>query len=129
MSMRVRGVNPVRQGLVMAALLAAFVSVSGCRRAPQAHFVLEPSVVSSCQQPVATRVSWDVSALGLNYVEVQVHNLGRLPKDWTYGTAKGEASASNWAQDGYTVILKSKNGVVLARRTLTTTPCPGKDWL
>jgi hypothetical protein len=98
-------------------------------RPPPPHFVLEPNVVSSCVQPVSTRVSWDVTPLGLEYAEVEVYNLGRQPKLWVTGTAKGEATAGAWAHDGYTVLLKSRNGVVLAKRTLTTTPCPGKDWL
>jgi hypothetical protein len=129
MSMHMNATDGVRNGAVMAVLLVAFLSVGGCKRAPHAHFVLEPSVVSSCQQPVTTQVRWDVSALGLKYVEIQVQDLGRRPKTWMYGDAKGEARASEWAFDGYTVVLKSKNGVVLAKRTLTTTPCPGKDWL
>ncbi|GHC09813.1 hypothetical protein [Thermomonas carbonis] len=114
---------------LFAAWVLAMVALTGCKPAPKAIFVLEPSVVSSCQQPIATRVRWDVSPLGLKYAEVVVHNVGRRPKRWVGGDAKGDAVSGPWAHDGYTVVLKSLNGVVLATRTLTTTPCPGSDWL
>lgn len=127
--MNMQGADTIHPGIVVAALFAAIAALGGCNRTPQAYFVLEPSVVSSCRQPVATRVHWDVSALGLEYAEVEIYNLGRQPKPWVAGAAKGEAVAGAWAHDGYTVLLKSRNGVVLAKRTLTTTPCPGKDWL
>ena len=103
--------------------------LAGCGKAPQAEFVLEPSVVSACDLPVATRVRWDVSALGLKYAKVEVNNFARVPKDWVGGGVRGDYRAGPWANDGYTVTLKSLNGVVLARRTLATTPCEGKPWL
>ena len=113
--------------LVLAALATTFVA--GCGRAPQAEFVLEPSVVSACDLPVKTRVSWDVSALGLKYATVEVNNFARVPKQWVSGDARGDHEAAAWAYDGYTVTLKSLNGVVLGRRSLTTIPCPGKPWM
>lgn len=113
-------------------LLAGFaggcLALAGCRR-DQVRFELEPAVASSCKQPVATRISWDVTPLGLTQVQVEVHNLGRQPKLWFVGAASGSEQAGAWAQDGYTVTLKAMNGVELARRTLTTAPCPGIDWL
>ena len=116
-----------RSSLLLASM-AACVAVASCSREP-VRFELEPHVVSSCHQPVATRVSWDVSSLGLKWVQIEVNNLGRRPKLWFVGGAKGSEQAGAWAHDGYTVTLKARNGVVLARRTLTTAPCPGIDWL
>ena len=57
-------------------------------------------------------------------LEQDVANLGEAPKAWTNGGAKGSETSGAWAQDGYTVILKSRNGVELARRTMTTVACP-----
>lgn len=109
------------------AMVAALLASCGGR--PQATFVLEPSVVSACDVPVKTRVHWDVSALGLKYAQVDVNNFARVPKNWVSGEARGSHEAGAWAYDGYTVTLKSMNGVVLARRTLTTIPCPEKPWM
>lgn len=105
------------------ALLLACVVAAGCSR-KDVQLRLEPAVVRACDLPVATRVSWDVTRLGLKFVDIDVANLGEAPKFWTTGDARGTETSGVWAQDGYTVILKSKNGVVLARRTLTTVPCP-----
>lgn len=113
---------------VLAVAVGACLGAGGCNRA-QPKFELVPSVVSSCTQPVATKVIWDVRPLGLKYAEVEVGNLGRVPKTWVSGGATATFEAGAWAHDGYTVTLKAMNGVVLARRTLTTTPCPGKGWL
>lgn len=128
--MTTRHVDMLRPGRAAVTIVSIFTTLScGCSRAPQVYFALEPSVVSACVQPVPTRVRWDVTPLGLEYAEIEVHDLGRQPKLWVVGVAKGEAIADAWANDGYTVLLKSRNGVVLAKRTMTTTPCPGKDWL
>ena len=106
-----------------ATLLLACIAGVGCSR--EAQLRLEPAVARDCDLPAATRVSWDVTGLGLNYVDIEVANLGEAPKFWIAGAAKGTETSGAWAQDGYTVTLKAKNGVVLARRTMTTTPCPG----
>ena len=108
--------------LLTAAGLCLALSACGLDR-PKAHFRLEPNVVSACDLPVATRVIWDVTALGLKYVRFEVSELGGRPKHWMVGNAAGQLEAGAWADDGYTVTLKSMNGVVLARRTLTTIPC------
>ena len=114
-------------GIVL--VLLSFVAVSACSRSAKVRFELQPSVVSACTQPVATTVDWDVSGLGLQFVLIEVNNLGRQPKLWISGGPKGSASAGAWAHDGYSVTLKAKNGVVIAKRTLTTLPCPGMSWL
>jgi len=116
------------RAILLAGVALACCFALGCAR-EKVHFVLEPSVVSACRQPVATQVSWDVSALGLKYATVEVNNLGRPPKPWVSGGKVETFRAGAWAYDGYTVTLKSLNGVVLARRTLTTAPCPGMSWL
>ena len=103
-------------------------TLAGCQR-PQVQFGLEPAVVSACNLPVAIRVRWDVGALGLKRARLEVNNLGRQPKVWVEGASRGEERTGAWAHDGFTVTLKSMNGVELAKRTLTTTPCPGKNWL
>jgi len=104
-------------------MLLACVIGAGCSR-EGAQLRLEPAVARACDLPVATKVSWDVRPLGLKYVNIEVANLGEAPKFWTAGAARGTETSGAWAQDGYTVMLKSRNGVVLARRTLTTIPCP-----
>jgi hypothetical protein len=119
-----RGLHAMAHVIVAGACLIG----AGCSRT-QARFELLPEVVSACQQPVATQVRWDVRALGLKRVQVFIHNIGKQPKLWMDGEAIGAAKSGPWAQDGYTVILKSMNGVELSRRTLTTTPCPGAWWL
>lgn len=115
--------------IAFAAMAVVIATMAGSTHAPEALFVMESSVVSACQLPVATRVRWDVSPLGLELAQVEIHNLGQRPKLWVAGAATGEATSGAWADDGYTVVLKSKDGKVLASRTLTTTPCPDKDWL
>ena len=110
------------------ALALAAALLAGCGARPEAILVLEPSVVSACDLPAKTRVRWDVSALGLKQARVEVNNLARTPKLWVSGGARDVQEAGAWAWDGYTVTLKSMNGVVLARRTLTSTPCPGMAW-
>ena len=104
-------------------LLFAGTMAAGCaREGVQLH--LEPAVVRACELPVAPRVSWYVTRLGLKHVDIEVANLGEAPKFWTSGDARGAETSGAWAQDGYTVMLKSRNGVELARRTMTTVPCP-----
>ena len=104
-------------------LLFAGTMAAGCAR-EGVQLQLEPAVVRACELPVATRVSWDVTRLGLKHVDIEVANLGEAPKFWTSGDARGAETSGAWAQDGYTFMLKSKNGVELARRTMTTVPCP-----
>lgn len=115
------------------ALIPAMLSLAvlqGCQRdQQQVRLELIPAVVSSCKQPVEIAVAWDVSSLGLKQVWVEVNNLGRQPKLWFVGEAQGREKAGAWAHDGFTVTFKAMNGVVLGRRTLTTSPCPGIDWL
>jgi len=103
--------------------IIAFAAAAACSR-DGVHLQLEPAVVRECELPVATRVSWDVTRMGLKHVDIEVANLGEAPKFWTDGEATGTATSGAWAQDGYTVMLKAKNGVELARRTMTTVPCP-----
>lgn len=105
------------------AVLLACAAAAGCSR-EGVRLRLEPAVARACDLPVATHVSWDVAPLGLKYVDVEVANLGETPKLWIPGKSRGAATSGAWAQDGYTVTLKARNGVVLARRTLTTIPCP-----
>lgn len=118
-----RANDPLVMACARMAMLFACIAGAGCSR-EGVQLRLEPAVVRACDLPVATRVSWDVTQLGLRYVDLEVANLGESPKAWTNGGAKGTETSGAGAQDGYTVILKSKNGVVLARRTLTTIPCP-----
>lgn len=118
-----RANDPVSKSCAFAAVLLACVIGVGCSR-QGVQLQLEPAVARVCDLPVATRVSWDVTPLGLKYVDIQVANLGEAPKSWTTGGAKGAETSGAWAQDGYTVTLRSRNGVVLARRTMTTIPCP-----
>ena len=118
----------MRKTSVLMLLIVALGMVAGCQR-PEIHFELEPAVVSSCKQPVAVRANWDVTALGLKRVRLEVNNIGRQPKVWAEGTTVGSEQTGAWAHDGFTVTLRAMNGVELGRRTLTTVPCPGKDWL
>ncbi len=118
----------MRNLLALTLSMAALGTMTACQR-QEIHFEMEPAVVSSCQQPVAVRVNWDVSALALKQVQVEVNNVGRQPKLWFVGTVNGSEETGPWAHDGFTVTLKAMNGVELGRRTLTTTPCPGIDWL
>lgn len=108
--------------------LVVVAMIVGCRR-PQARLELEPAIVSACNLPVAVRIRWDASTLGLKRARVEVNNLGRQPKVWIEGASRGDAITGPWANDGFTVTLRSMNGVDLGRRTLTTTPCPGREWL
>ena len=103
--------------------VALLVLLTGCTRSSEVILELTPSVVSECLTPVATRVRWDVSPLGLQWARLEVNNLGAPRKLWMAGPQKGEAESGAWAHDGYTVTLMSNNGVVLARRTLITEPC------
>lgn len=89
----------------------------------QVKLVMQPEVVRACTTPVVTAVEWDVGQTGVKGVSLEVHNLGRPPKLWVQGGPRGQADAGAWAHDGYTVTLKSADGRVLARRTLTTEPC------
>jgi hypothetical protein len=84
---------------------------------------MQPERVRTCETPVATVVEWDASALRIDGVELFVANLGRSPKLWTRGGARGIAETGAWAHEGYTVTLKTLDGRVLARRTLTAEPC------
>lgn len=120
--------RPCRLPAFPAAAFAVLVA-AGCSPAGKAELELTPSTVSACHLPVATTVRWDVSGLGLTQARLEVNNIGRPPKLWMIGGSSGTAEAGAWAQDGYTVTLLSANGVVLARRTLTTEVCPGKEWL
>ena len=113
---------------LLLSMLVVVAMATGCRR-PQVRLELEPAVVSACNLPVAVGVRWDASALGLKRARVEVNNLGRQPKVWIDGASRGHALTGTWANDGFTVTLRSMNGVELGRRTLMTTPCPGKGWL
>lgn len=110
-------------------LVAGLVLLPGCKQEPTLRFELGPAVVSACKQPVPIAVTWDVAPLGLKQVRVEVNNLGRQPKLWFVGESKGTEQSGAWAHDGFTVTFRAMNGVQLAQRTLTTTPCPGIDWL
>jgi hypothetical protein len=118
----------MRTMLAGSLLLVACLVIPACGRR-QVHFELQPGVASSCKQPIATRVVWDAAPLGVTQVQIWVNNLGRPPQLWLAGGGSGAHTTGAWARDGYTVTLKSIDGRMLARRTLTTTPCPGKDWL
>lgn len=105
-------------------LAAAVVAATRLHRDPApALLVMQPSSVPVCTTPVATRVEWDVRALGQAEVKLEVANLGRPPKLWVHAGQTGQAEAGAWAHDGYTVTLKTPDGRVLAKRTLTTRPC------
>lgn len=121
--MTMRATDSIATAHARKAMLLACLAGAGCAR-QGVEFRLEPAVVRACELPVATRVSWDVTRLGLQHVDIEVANLGEAPKAWTNGGAKGSETSGAWAQDGYTVILKSRNGVELARRTMTTVACP-----
>lgn len=111
-------------------LVLGLALLPGCKPDPtMARFELVPAVVSACKQPVPIAVTWDVAPLGLKQVRVEVNNLGRQPKLWFVGESDGTEQAGAWAHDGFTVTFRAMNGVQLAQRTLTTTPCPGIDWL
>ncbi|WP_225766192.1 hypothetical protein [Stenotrophomonas sp. Marseille-Q4652] len=102
-------------------MLVSAIVLTGCTA--KAELTMVPEVVRECEAPVATRVIWDVSPLGLQKATLEINNIGQPRKFWEAGGAKGSAEAPAWAQDGYTVTLVSANGVVLARRTLMTVPC------
>lgn len=110
-------------------LVMGLAVLGGCTPEPALRFNLIPAVVSACKQPVPVAVSWDVTPLGLKQVRVEVNNLGRPPKLWFVGESKGTEQGGAWAHDGFTVTFRAMNGVELAKRTLTTTPCPEIDWL
>lgn len=105
-------------------MLLVSLLFAGCARMGQAELELVPAVVAECKLPTATVVRWDVSRLGLRKARLEINNLGEPRKFWINGEAAGSAEAGAWARDGYTVTLLSMNGVVLARRTLTTFDCP-----
>ncbi|WP_447730892.1 hypothetical protein [Pseudoxanthomonas suwonensis] len=84
---------------------------------------MQPERVRTCETPVATVVEWDASAIRVGSVKLEVNNLGRPPKLWVQAGRRGSAETGAWAHDGYTVTLKTPDGRVLARRTLTTEPC------
>ncbi len=127
MSTRPRCVEPVR--LQTALLLAALLPVAACSRTDAVEFSMNPEKVSACEMPVAVEIRWDATALGLKRAYVEVNNIAAKPRTWVAGESRGSEKTGVWAHDGFTATLKSMNGVVLARRTLTTERCPGKDWL
>lgn len=105
------------------AMLSLSVLIAGCSFSPKAVLELKPSVARECDTPVATSVYWDVSPLGLKKATLEISDVGAPSKFWHAGDERGTAEAPAWARDGYTVTLLSANGVVLARRTLTTIAC------
>lgn len=118
--MRVEAVFPFG-----ATLFAVLLSVGCARQAqPQVLLEIEPAIVGDCDLPTAVGVKWDASALGLQVAKVEVNNVGGRPKLWIRDHSIGEANTGGtWAEDGFTVTLRSVNGVELAKRTLTSIPC------
>ncbi len=110
-------------------LVPALAGMTGACSREAAVLVLSPARVSACAQPVALDVQWDATRLNLKRVKLEVNDIGRKPQTWHLAEARGQAQTGVWASDGFTVTLKAMNGVVLARRTLTTSPCPDKPWL
>lgn len=127
MSTRLRCIDSA--ALRAALLLAALLPVAACSRTDAVEFSMIPDKVSACEMPVAVEIHWDASALGLSRASVEVNNIAAKPRVWVVGDSRGSQKTGAWAHDGFTATLKSMNGVVLARRTLTTERCPGKDWL
>lgn len=106
--------------------LGSVVSIAGCSGQRQARVVLEiePAVARECELPTAVTVRWDASSLGLKLAKLEVNNIGRTPRLWTQNLSVGnESTGGGWAEDGFTVTLRSLNGVELARQTLTSVPC------
>jgi hypothetical protein len=90
---------------------------------------MTPSSAGACDVPVAVDIRWDASRLGLQEAYLEFGSLGGPARLWYMGASKGAKRTEAWVSDGTTVTLKARNGVVLAKRTFTTTVCPGKEWL
>ena len=111
------------------ALCGSAILLAGCQgERYDVDLAMTPSSAGACELPVAVEVQWDVSRLGLDEAKLEFGSLGSTPQLWYAGPSRGSRKTGRWMDDGSTVTLKSKDGVVLAKRTFTTTVCPGKDW-
>ena len=121
-----RPFTPLR-ALALGATPAVLLLGGGCNYRG-AELEITPQVVSGCDTPAALQVRWDVSGLGLKYARIEVNNVGERPKAWMPKTdSRGEAETGGWAHDGFTITVRSMNGVGLARRTMEATPCSPKQ--
>lgn len=110
--------------------LLLFVALaSGCDRV---KFDLTPQHFSECQgRRIIVHVNWHVPKRTADHINVYVNGVGLPETLWTSGGPNGEADTGKWMFDGSSLSLRDSDGVLLARRTVTTSPCrgpkPGKD--
>lgn len=115
---------------ILVVMLACISGLAACQgQQYDVDLVMTPSTAGACEVPVAVDIHWDASRLGLKEAYLEFGSLGRPVQRWHTGDSRGSDRTGVWVTDGTTVTLKAMNGVVLAKRTFTTTVCPDKDWL
>ena len=129
--MRADACTGARRNCLRATLAVALaVLLAACQgERYDVDLAMVPASAGACELPIAVDVQWDASRLGLEEAYLEFGSLGKPAQLWYMGASRGSQKTDKWVTDGSTVTLKSKNGVVLAKRTFTTTPCPGKGWL
>jgi len=101
-------------GLIASILLLGLFAA--CKK-NQSVLEINPVVGDAGKALVMLNVSWDVRPFGLTGGYIEVNNLGQPPKLWTGVGASGSKMTGVWVRDGFTVVLRARNGVELARRT------------
>ena len=98
--------------------------LSGCSHFGNSDLQITPAVFPECTGPdIVVHVQWDATSVTRHPVNLFVHKPGQAPTLWRQDAPKGKADTGKWASDGWTVSLQTKDGRLLATRTLQTTPC------
>jgi len=103
------------------ALLLLMILVA-CQK-PQAILEIHPAAGCIDSPTIPLQVTWDIRPLGLEASSIEVNSLGYPAKLWIREGAAGSKQTGAWADDGFTVTLRTMDGELLARRTFVHQVC------
>lgn len=102
-------------GLVLA------TSLAGCSKAT---LEVSPRNFSQCSgMSSSVHVKWTVPEEEELGAKIYVAGVSHSPRIWKVVKPSGEADTANAVYDGTTFTLRSASGMLLARRTVTSSPC------
>lgn len=101
--------------------IALVASLAGCAKAT---LEVSPQDFSQCSgMSTSVHVKWKVPEGEQPGARIYVAGVSHSPRIWKVVTPSGEADTANAVYDGTTFTLRSASGVLLARRTVTSSPC------
>jgi hypothetical protein len=101
--------------------LILVASLTGCSKAT---LEVSPKNFSQCSgMSSSVHVKWTVPDDEPPGAKIYVAGVSHSPRIWKVVGPSGEADTANAIYDGTTFTLRSAKGVLLARRTVTSSPC------